>query len=147
MKFVHTNIVANDYRLLSEFYKNVFGCTPILPIRDLKGKWIEEGSGVPGAEIKGIHLRLPGYGEEGPTLEIFEYNKSVKGGEKKINRLGFAHIAFRVDNVHDVLKKIIVNGGVQIGKVTSKQIEDVGTIIFVYASDPEGNLIELQNWI
>ena len=147
MKFVHTNIIANDYRLLVEFYKTVFNCIPLQPTRNLKGEWIEEGTGIKGAEIEGVHLLLPGYGDDGPTLEIFQYNKTVKGGEKKINRLGLAHLAFHVDNIHDVLRKVILKGGGQIGKVTNKEIENVGTISFVYVHDPEGNIIELQNWI
>lgn len=146
MKFVHTNIVAQDFKKLAEFYKVVFECKPIDPPRDLKGKWIEEGTGVDGAEIKGVHMLLPGCGEEGPTLEIFEYNKSTKGGDKRVNRLGFAHISFRVDNIHNLLRKVIVNGGQQLGKLTSREIEGAGTITFVYVSDPEGNVIELQNW-
>jgi predicted enzyme related to lactoylglutathione lyase len=147
MKFVHTNIVANDYRRLAEFYKSVFGCVNHGPTRNLKGVWIEDGTGIKGAEIEGVHLLLPGYGEDGPTLEIFQYNKTVKGGEKKINRLGYAHIAFQVDNIHDVIRKVILNGGSQVGKVTNKEIENVGTISFVYVYDPEGNIIELQKWI
>ena len=147
MKYVHTNIIANDFRKLAEFYKLVFNCQPIQPQRNLTGKWLEEGTGVSEVEIQGVHLKLPGYDENGPTLEIFQYNKAVKGGDKRINRLGLAHLAFHVTNIHDVLKKVIVNGGAQVGKMTSREIEDVGTITFVYVSDPEGNIIELQNWI
>lgn len=147
MKYVHTNIVANDCRKLAEFYKTVFDCKTVPPGRELKGRWLDEGTGISGVEIKGVHLLLPGWGKDSPTLEIFQYNKKVKGGEKKINRLGLAHLSFMVDNIHDTLRKVIVNGGVQIGKLTSKEIENVGTITFVYVSDPEGNIIELQTWI
>jgi hypothetical protein len=51
--------------------QEVFGCTPVPPERDLSGKWLEKAARVETAHIGGIHLRLPGHGHEGPTLEIF----------------------------------------------------------------------------
>ena len=71
MKFVHVNIVAKDWRKLAEFYEKVFGCIRILPERSFSGEWLEKGTGIKNAKIKGVHLRLPGFGENGPTLEIF----------------------------------------------------------------------------
>ncbi len=31
MRYIHTNIVAEDWRSLADFYVKVFGCTPIPP--------------------------------------------------------------------------------------------------------------------
>jgi predicted enzyme related to lactoylglutathione lyase len=31
MRYVHTNIVAEDWRRLADFYAKVFGCTPVPP--------------------------------------------------------------------------------------------------------------------
>ena len=30
-KFVHTNLVAEDWRKLATFYEEVFGCVPVPP--------------------------------------------------------------------------------------------------------------------
>jgi len=38
IKYVHTNLIANDWKSLSEFYVNVFDCEPIYPERDLSGR-------------------------------------------------------------------------------------------------------------
>ena len=46
-----------------------------------------------------MHLRLPGYGDEGPTLEVFQYNRQMDPSKPAANRPGFAHIAFAVDDV------------------------------------------------
>jgi len=73
IKYVHTNIVARDWRSLSRFYQKVFKCTPVPPRRDLSGHWLDQATGVPAAQLQGEHLRLPGYGKQGPTLEIFQY--------------------------------------------------------------------------
>ena len=32
------------------------------------------------------------------------------------------------------------------GEIVVKEIPDAGIVTFVYAKDPEGNFIELQNW-
>ncbi len=143
VKYIHTNIVAKDWRKLAEFYINVFNCKPLLPERDLSGEKIELATGIKNASLKGIHLLLPGYNEEEPTLEIFEYNKPEKSS-KQINSNGFAHIAFLVNDMDHYLNKLTQNGGQQIGEVTKLDIKNVGQLSFVYCKDPEGNFVEIQ---
>jgi len=58
-KYVHTNLIAGDWCRLATFYQQVFGCIPVPPERDLKGEKLEAGTGIPGAHLRGIHLRLP----------------------------------------------------------------------------------------
>jgi len=143
-KFVHTNIIARDWKKLAMFYEQVFGCIPVPPDRNLRGRWLEEGTGVPDAKIQGVHLRLPGFGERGPTLEIFQYNHSKERSEPAANRIGFGHIAFAVDNVEAARTTVLESGGGSAGKVVSFEIPGAGTVTFVYLTDPEGNIIELQ---
>ncbi len=145
-RFVHTNLIAQDWRKLAQFYEQVFGCTPVPPERDLAGQWLEDATGVPGAEIRGLHLRLPGYGDEGPTLEIFQYNRQAERPETAINRPGFAHIAFAVDDVEAARDAVIEAGGGTVGKLVSLEVPGAGRVTFVYLVDPEGNIIELQRW-
>lgn len=145
-KFVHTNIVANDWKKLAQFYEQVFGCIPVPPERNLEGKWLEQCTGVPGAHIRGIHLRLPGYDDKGPTLEIFQYNQHEQRPETAVNRPGFAHIAFGVDDVEGARNKVLEAGGRETGKLVSLDVPGAGTVTLVYVTDPEGNIIELQAW-
>lgn len=145
-RYVHTNIVARDWKVLSGFYERVFGCTPVPPERDLSGTWIEEGTGVKGARICGTHLRMPGNGQDGPTLEIFQYNTVEPGPAPAINRPGLGHLAFAVDDVREALQEVLAEGGGVLGRVVSHEIPEAGTITFAYARDPEGNIIELQHW-
>jgi len=72
-KYKHTNIIAQDWQKLAGFYEKVFGCVRVLPERHLSGAWLDKGVGVPDAKISGVHLRLPGHGDSGPGLEIFQY--------------------------------------------------------------------------
>ncbi|QTL97469.1 VOC family protein [Iocasia frigidifontis] len=146
IKYVHTNIIARDWKKLSQFYINVFDCKPLYPERDLSGKWIDKMTNINNVNIKGIHLRLPGY-ENGPTLEIFEYKpQKLRNSESEINDQGFGHIAFHVDAVDDVLEKVLQNGGKKLGQIIKKDYSELGILTAVYAQDPEGNFIEIQNW-
>ena len=44
--FVHTNLVAKDWRRMAEFYEGVFGCVLVPPERDIKGEVIDGLTGV-----------------------------------------------------------------------------------------------------
>jgi len=145
-RFTHTNIIAQDWKKLAEFYQRIFGCTPVPPERDLSEPWLEKATSVPGAHLRGVHLRLPGYGESGPTLEIFEYNRREERPATAINRPGLGHIAFAVDDVQAARAAVIAAGGRDVGEIVSVEIPGAGRITFVYVTDPEGNIVELQHW-
>lgn len=146
MRYTHTNIISLDWKRLVEFYIQVFECKIVPPIRNQSGSWLSTGTGVPNANLEGAHLLLPGYGEDGPTLEIYQYSTVENLSPVKPNTRGFGHLAFEVQNVEETLNKMVAHGGKKYGEITSRNIHGVGRISFVYASDPEGNLIELQNW-
>lgn len=146
IKYAHTNIIARDWRMLAKFYTDVFNCTAVYPERDLAGELIDRMTQIKDAHITGVHLRLPGY-EDGPTLEIFAYNKPAeKAGESLVNQYGFGHIAFQVADVDAITKKVLEHGGSLYGEPVEMKIAGAGIIKVVYARDPEGNIVEIQNW-
>lgn len=146
IRYAHTNIIAKDWRSLADFYCNVFGCEYLYPERDLAGPWLDQLTHVQGVRIQGTHLRLPGHGNQGPTLEIFSYHE-YRGDEGRcINSLGFSHVAFSVDDVDACLRKVLHHGGGMVGEVVHGEVPGVGSIHMVYAQDPEGNIIEIQRW-
>ncbi len=145
-KYKHTNIVAKEWQRLSEFYEEVFGCVRMPPERHLSGRWIGKGTGVAGAQISGIHLALPGYEEPSPTLEIFQYSQNENKLSPAANREGFGHIAFEVDNVASALDTVLRHGGSILGEIVTQEVAGAGILTFVYAADPEGNIVELQSW-
>lgn len=99
MRFAHTNIAAKNWKLLSEFYMKVFNCKVKPPERKLSGSWLDRATGLFKAELEGVHLLLPGHGDNGPTLEIFSYKDTHETGPIMANYIGFTHIAFEVDDV------------------------------------------------
>lgn len=145
-RFVHVNLVARDWRRLAAFYEQVFGCTPVPPERELSGPWLVKATGLDSAEIRGMHLRLPGLAESGPTLEIFQYKPEAETHDKAVNRPGFGHIAFAVEDVAAARQAVLAAGGGEVGAVTTVPVAGAGTITFVYLTDPEGNILELQRW-
>ncbi|MFP4662423.1 MAG: VOC family protein [Halanaerobiales bacterium] len=146
IKYVHTNIVSSDWRNLAEFYINVFDCRIKPPERKLSGKWLEKSTGVKNASLEGCHLLLPGYGENGPTIEIFQYKENkAKALPPQGNREGYGHIAFSVDSVKECLDKILEYGGQKLGEIVEKEFSH-GILTFTYAADPEGNIVEIQTW-
>jgi predicted enzyme related to lactoylglutathione lyase len=144
-KYAHTNLVARDWQSLSSFYQNVFGCVPVPPERDFSGPDLDAGTGVPGARLQGVHLRLPGHGPEGPTLEVFQYSEMASEVETAVNRPGFAHIAFSVANVDDARAEVLAFGGLPVGDIVTLSTATSLAITWCYVTDPEGNIIELQS--
>jgi catechol 2,3-dioxygenase-like lactoylglutathione lyase family enzyme len=144
--FGHANIIAADWRQLSRFYQEVFGCVPVPPQRDQSGPWLEAGTGVARAHLVGEHLRLPGVGIDGPTLEIYSYSDMLEKPPAAANRLGLGHLAFQVPDVAGFLERVVAHGGRAIGSVAAVNVPGKGTVTFVYAADPEDNILELQSW-
>ena len=70
-KYVHTNIMAHNWRKLATFYQEVFGCMPVPPMRDFTGEALERATKIPNAAFQGMHLRLPGLGENCRPWKFF----------------------------------------------------------------------------
>ena len=145
-RYVHTNLIAHDWRALADFYQRVFGCVLVLPERDISGPVLEVGTGVRGAHLRGAHLRLPGYDDNGPTLEIYNYGPLEDRPATAVNRPGFGHIAFAVDDVQAARAAVFAAGGHAVGEIVTTAIATGARVTWCYVTDPEGNIIELQAW-
>ncbi len=145
-KYVHTNVIARDWRTLSLFYQEVFGFKQVPPERHYGGHDLERGTGVPGSELHGIHLRMPGYDDSGPTLEVYSYSIQREALEPAVNRPGFGHIAFSVADVVKARDMVLQGGGKAVGEVVTLETSTGGRVTWCYMTDPEGNIIELQSW-
>lgn len=143
-RYVHTNLIARDWRRLASFYTSVFGCVVVPPERGFAGAEIEAGTGVTGASLEGAHLRMPGNGDAGPTIEIFTYSRLASGPAPAVNRPGFGHIAFAVDSVPEARNEVLAAGGKAVGEIVTLTIEPGQRVTWCYVTDPEGNVVELQ---
>ena len=145
-RYVHTNLIARDWRALAEFYQAIFDCTVVPPERDYSGPTLAAGTGVAGASLRGVHLRLPGHGPDGPTLEIFSYSLEEDGPVPAVNRPGFAHIAFQVASVEEARREVLAAGGKAVGDIVMLTTSTGSRVTWCYVTDPESNIIELQSW-
>jgi catechol 2,3-dioxygenase-like lactoylglutathione lyase family enzyme len=146
IRYSHTNLIANDWKRLQSFYVVVLGCEPVSTERDIKGPGFEALTGFVGGSLQGRHVRLPGHGENGPTLEIFQYNQNESSLPTSVNRPGFAHIAFEVPDVEAKRQEVLKRGGREVGQLVTIDIPGAGRLTLIYMTDPEGNIIELQRW-
>ena len=76
-RYVHTNLIAHDWQQLARFYTEVFDCRFVPPARDYQSPELDQGTGLHHAHLRGGHFRLPGYGDQGPTLEIYTYDAEL----------------------------------------------------------------------
>lgn len=144
--FGHVNIIARDWQALARFYTEVFGCTFVPPERDISGPVLERGTGIAGAALRGAHLRLPGLGANGPTLEIYQFAAMPGEAPSTANRPGFRHIAFAVPSVAAAREAVLAAGGGTVGEIVTTQTKDGRFVTWTYLTDPEGNILELQSW-
>jgi predicted enzyme related to lactoylglutathione lyase len=145
-RYGHTNLIARDWRRLATFYEDLFGCVAVPPERDYRGEALEAGTGVRDAALHGIHLRLPGHGPDGPTLEIYEYADEQESMPPAANRPGWGHIAFAVDDVTAAQTAVLGAGGARVGAMVTLETADGRRVTWCYVTDPEGNIVELQAW-
>ena len=146
IRYAHTNLIARDWKRLADFYQRLFDCLPVSSERDHKGEKFEALTARRAARARGRHLRLPGHGENGPTLEIFEYEHGEELLRSEIARPGFAHIAFEVPDVAKKRDEVLAAGGRDYGQIVTLDIAGAGRLTLCYMCDPEGNIIELQTW-
>ena len=146
IRYAHTNLVANGWRRLADFYCQVFACEPVSSERDHKGPDFERLTGIPNANATGRHLRLPGHGERAPTLEIFQFHPNEATQKPSLTRPGFAHLAFEVSDIAVKRAEIVQWGGRDFGEQVTLEIPGAGTLTLIYMCDPEGNIVELQTW-
>ena len=146
IRYAHTNLVARDWRAMSAFYQEVFDCVPVGVERDYAGDTVDRLTAMSGIRVCGQHLRLPGCGDAGPTLEIFQYEPAGDMPNLKVQGPGFAHLAFVVEDLEAKREEILARGGRDVGDVVTIPIEGEGVLTLVYIEDPEGNVLELQQW-
>jgi len=146
-RYTHTNLIARDWRALAGFYESVFGCVRVPPERNYSGPTLEAGTGVPDSTLSGVHLRLPGYGSDGPTLEIYSYSRLAEGPSPAVNRPGFANLAFVVASVEEARREVLAAGCKAVGEVVTLTTAAGARVTWCYVTDPEGNIVELQSWV
>jgi glyoxylase I family protein len=146
VRFGHVNVTSRDWRRLAAFYTDLFGLEPVPPERDYRGRDLEAATGIPNAHLTGAHLRLPGHGPTGPTLEIYQYDEVTASAGPRVDQSGWGHVAFQVPDVPSALEEVLAAGGGRVGEIVTLTTADGRHVTWCYATDPDGNIVELQAW-
>lgn len=146
VRFGHVNVTSPDWRRSATFYTAVFGCEFVPPERDIRGENLDAATGLHDAHLTGVHLRPPGYGADGPTIEIFSYDALEEHPGTQVARAGWGHIAFQVPDVPAAVETVREAGGQPVGEVITTRTADGRQVTWAYVTDPDGNIVELQAW-
>jgi glyoxylase I family protein len=142
----HVNLVVRNLELMTAFYRDLLGFRVMKQVR-ISGDWIDETVGLVGVVGDVVYLDLP----SGPRIELIDYRQPRAmdtGIANDPNLFGLRHIAFRVSEMDEFVKKLIKTG-VQfqsnVKAVPDSQVTYAGGVRkrLVYFRDPEGNFLEL----
>lgn len=145
-RFGHVNVTTTDWRRLAAFYEEVLGMEVVPPERDYRGPDLDAATGVSAAHLTGAHLRLPGLGADGPTLEIYQYDTVEAGRAPRVDRAGWGHVAFQVPDVPAAVAAFVAAGGSRVGEIITSTTKTGARVTWCYAADPDDNIVELQAW-
>ncbi len=146
----HINIVVSDLERSVRFYTELLGFEETRRAH-LEGDWIEAVVGLRGVQADVVYVQPKG---GGPRLELIHYEtpEGVPLPEcAQPNAIGLRHIAFRVQNMDTVYKRLQAAGVAFIGppvRVPGQVItHDAGDKSLCYFHDPDGVLLELAQYV
>lgn len=142
----HINIVVSDLERSVRFYTELLGLRETRRAR-LTGAWIEAIVGLAGVEAEVAYVQPPG---GGPRIELIKYH-APKGElipQNQIpNTLGLRHIAFQIDDMGALYKRLRAAGVQFFGEPVTVPAgvvqHDDGEKSLCYFLDPDGVVLEL----
>ncbi len=132
----HTGIVVSSLEDSLVFYRDLLGLS-IHKDNTEKGSYIDKVLGLSGVEVRTVKLKSG----DGNLIELLQYNspKSQKA-TRKINDIGYSHIAFSVDDIEKSYAELKSNGVVFNG---APCVSPDAYAKVAFCRDPDGNFIEL----
>ena len=133
----HTGIVVRSLEKSVKFYCSLGFVEDNRAIET--GIFIDTVVGLQNTKLEWVKLKAP----DGYLLEILQYHsdpeqKSIT--KQKSNQLGCSHLAYSVDNINTICKKIEKIGGSIVNHPTLTNDKKVKV---AYCHDNEGNLMEI----
>jgi len=133
----HTGIVTNNLEKMATFYRSLGFIDENREVET--GSFIEQVVQLDDVEVEWIKMRSP----DGYLLELLQYHshpQQFNGKLAKSSDLGCSHMAFTVEDITTVCRRIAESGG------TVKRepaVSPDGNVKVAYCHDPEGVLIEV----
>jgi catechol 2,3-dioxygenase-like lactoylglutathione lyase family enzyme len=136
-RLTHIGLCVRDIGRAAEFYCTALGFVEVGRMR------VDDAASARLLDVAGLVLDLVYLQRDGVRLELLGYDSPGTVGEeglRPMNRLGFTHLSFRVDDLDSILDTIIANGG---RMLQNRTVTFAGGNRGVMATDPDGNLLEL----
>jgi catechol 2,3-dioxygenase-like lactoylglutathione lyase family enzyme len=142
----HINLVVRDLPKMIRFYESLLGLKLTRQVT-ISGEWIERVVGLKDVVAEVVYLDF----SSGPRIELICYqhpSRERPKGAGAANAQGIGHIAFRVEDVDAIVRRL-TEAGVsflsEVQNVPDAQVKYSGGARkrLVYFRDPEGNLLEL----
>lgn len=133
-------MVAADIDTLASFYQEAIGCRLLAPIAEFANDALSKGIGAPGAKVRIGWLSFPGGSDGAPILELYQLLDWESGWAYAP---GQGHLAFEVEDVGSTLEKVIASGGSRLGELVEWEAPSGNVARFIFARDPEGNVVDL----
>lgn len=137
-RYDHTGFITHSIEVSIAFWEGVMGFRAE-PVGTRREAWISSFMGVPGADVRLVHL----YGL-GTHLEFIEF-VSPRGQPVRpaANAPGVAHVCFRVSDLEQLRADILARGGSLQGETTEITEGIAKGLRGLYMRDPNGIMIEL----
>jgi len=137
----HVGIVVDDLSAAIEFFVEL-GLVP-QGEGSVEGSWVDRIVGLEGVQVDFAMLQTP---DGNGRLELVKFRSppNQDGSEHApANTPGLRHLAFAVDDIDDVVARLVVHGAELVGEV--EQYEDVYRLCYIRG--PQGIIVELAERI
>ena len=141
IRFDHVGIIVNDLEAAAAFFE-LLGLTR-LGSATIEGDWMDRVIGIENGKSEILMLRAPG---SETTLELSRFIRPVSDQVPQAapsNQLGLRSLAFQVDDVEDIVRRVRASGYGLVGEVA--QYENIYRLCYVRG--PEGMIIMLAERI
>jgi lactoylglutathione lyase len=137
--FSHIGICVRDLEISTRFYEEVLGFHRIYSLDFADGE-VSATMERPGP----FSSRMLGRGDL--RIELLWWHDTDPDvpapGRPPMDSVGFTHLSFRVDGVHDLVEVAERCGGAAWPSTLTAMGEGEGAVAFLYLTDPDGNRIE-----
>jgi len=140
-KIDHINISVTDLQETKKFFVELFGFK-VEKEGHLEGKWMDRTVGLEDVKAEFIKLVIPG---TETSIELIRYYQP-EGGKNpnisKANEIGFRHIAFEVEDIESVYRKLKNAGVTLFSDIQSYNVKKK----LCYLLGPDGIILEIAEY-
>lgn len=140
-KIDHINVVVKDLEKAKEFFMDLGFVMQREGI--LEGKWVEKLIGLRNVKAAYVGLSLENCETNLELLHFINYENLTTWDNDVLNKTGFRHMAFKVDNIENVVSRL-KSKGIEFFSEIQKYSELNKKLC--YFKGPEGIVLELAEY-